>query len=100
MAGFIEGDREAFKAGIQFFSVLGRTHSQHFRNTEHASHSTARMAGEYSNPFIWEHSKAIKHYAHTILFLTLLSFPCSLTFLRSLHTFQLDLALEKTNVFS
>lgn len=92
MAGFIEGAREAFKAGIQFFSVLWRTYSQHFRNTEHASHSTARMAGE--------HSKAIKHYAHTILFLTLLSFPCSLTFLRSLHTFQLDLALEKTNVFS
>lgn len=59
--------------------MLGRTYSQHFRNTEHASHSTARMAEEHSNPFIWEHSKAIKHYAHTILFLTLLSFPLALS---------------------
>lgn len=56
--------------------------------------------GEQGNPFIWEHSEATKHYAHTILFLTLLSFPSSRTFLSSLHTFQLVLALEKTNVFS
>lgn len=56
--------------------------------------------GEHGNPFIWEHSEATKHYAHTILFLTLLSFPSSRTFLSSLHTLQLVLALEKTNVFS